>query len=262
MYFIVVLGTAGSGKSYMTAALADWMEDNELSVARVNLDPAAEWIPYTPDVDVRNYVDARDLMAKMGLGPNGALVAAVDMMVSHLESLVNEIRETEANYVILDTPGQMELFAFRSTGPVVLSSIIGGARSAGVFLVDPLFASRPSSLLSVLLLYTSVRVRVNMPLVPVLSKADIVSASAIQEIRRMLEEPPYFEDRLYQEGVEPGIVEVARSLTEAYAAGESMVELVEASAKTMAGIDAVYAALQQVLVGGEDYLTEEPSPRI
>ncbi|HIP65006.1 MAG TPA: GTPase, partial [Pyrodictium sp.] len=62
MYFIVFVGPAGSGKSHLVDAFGDWLEFNELSVARVNLDPAAEWLPYEPDVDVREYVDARKVM--------------------------------------------------------------------------------------------------------------------------------------------------------------------------------------------------------
>ena len=50
-YAIIVLGTAGSGKTTLTAALADFLLDNELDVVTVNLDPAVETLPYKPDID-------------------------------------------------------------------------------------------------------------------------------------------------------------------------------------------------------------------
>jgi len=87
MYHIVIMGPAGSGKSTLAKALADWLEDQELSVSIVNFDPAAESLPYTPDVDIRRYVRARDLMIEKGLGPNGALIASVDMTINYIAEI-------------------------------------------------------------------------------------------------------------------------------------------------------------------------------
>ncbi|MEM4474944.1 MAG: ATP/GTP-binding protein, partial [Fervidicoccaceae archaeon] len=58
-YYVLVVGPAGSGKTTLVKALGDWMESLGISYCRVNLDPAVEWIPYSPDVDVREFVDAR-----------------------------------------------------------------------------------------------------------------------------------------------------------------------------------------------------------
>jgi GTPase SAR1 family protein len=46
---IFLIGTASSGKSTLTSALADWLKENEQSVATVNLDPAVISLPYEPD---------------------------------------------------------------------------------------------------------------------------------------------------------------------------------------------------------------------
>src|SRR4030042_6806537 len=59
-----IIGTAGSGKSLFTAALSEWLKMSKQDVAVVNLDPGALKLPYSPDVDVRNYVDVGDLMEK------------------------------------------------------------------------------------------------------------------------------------------------------------------------------------------------------
>ncbi|HDD67344.1 MAG TPA: hypothetical protein ENG31_01815, partial [Candidatus Thorarchaeota archaeon] len=57
MFITFIVGTAGSGKSLMTAALEKWLAGIEMSVAVVNLDPGVDDPPYTSDVDVREYVD-------------------------------------------------------------------------------------------------------------------------------------------------------------------------------------------------------------
>lgn len=40
----------------------------------MNLDPAAEDLDYTPDLDIRDLITLEDVMEEMGLGPNGGLV--------------------------------------------------------------------------------------------------------------------------------------------------------------------------------------------
>jgi len=166
------LGTAGSGKTSLTSVLQTYLEDHQLDSIIVNLDPAVEELPYEPHVDVRDYVDTREVMRKTGLGPNGALIASIDMLLMNIEDLKEEVWSYKSNYVIIDTPGQMELFAFRQTGPLVLKALIGDAKSAGVFLIDSSYAQQASNLLSALLLVASTYVRLKIPLVNALTKTD------------------------------------------------------------------------------------------
>ncbi len=264
MYFVVLLGPAGSGKSHLAAALADWMEANQLHVARVNLDPAVEWLPYNPDVDARDYVNARKIMEEYQLGPNGAMIASVDMLIRHVDKIREEIEATRANYVVLDTPGQMELFAFRETGPMVLSKLLEGYRSVAVFLIDAVMAIRASSLASAVLLAYSVRFRLKLPQLNVVSKADLLSSRQMDEIEMMLNNPDYFYERLVQDQIDPTQAEAFAKLLEAMIPPEASMESVVrfVSAISGYGLDDLYAGIQQVLVGGEDFYTEEPNPRL
>ncbi|MEM1561081.1 MAG: ATP/GTP-binding protein, partial [Ignisphaera sp.] len=72
MYFIFILGPAGSGKSYLTYSFTNWLIEHGMDIAIVNLDPAVTWLPYTPDVDIRDYITVEEVMRKYNLGPNGA----------------------------------------------------------------------------------------------------------------------------------------------------------------------------------------------
>ena len=76
--FVYVLGPAGAGKSSFTAIFSEWLINEGGIALLVNLDPATSYLPYTPDVDIRMYVDARDVMKKYNLGPNGAIIASTD----------------------------------------------------------------------------------------------------------------------------------------------------------------------------------------
>lgn len=261
---MVVTGLAGSGKSYLVDALGDWLESHEVSVARVNLDPAAEWTPYAPDVDVRDYVDARSVMQKYKLGPNGALVASIDMLVSYVDTIRREVEATRANYVLIDTPGQMELFAFRETGPYILKGLIHGSKAVTVFLVDAILASNPRSLASSLFLSLSTRLRMGMPQIDVVSKADLLQPEQIEQIQEELSNPDTLYSSLIASGVDPLSAEASLKALEALVPPESSSEtpLRFVSAVSGYGLDELYAAIQQVFAGGEDFLTEEPSPRL
>jgi GTPase SAR1 family protein len=54
MFIVFVIGTAGSGKSYLTASFSDWLHLAKQNVITVNLDPGVLTLPYTPDVDIRD----------------------------------------------------------------------------------------------------------------------------------------------------------------------------------------------------------------
>jgi len=64
MKAIFIIGTAGSGKSLLTANLFDYYTKNGNFVGVLNLDPGVENLPYTCDVDVRDYVDLISVMKK------------------------------------------------------------------------------------------------------------------------------------------------------------------------------------------------------
>jgi hypothetical protein len=80
MPIVLMIGTAGSGKSLLTASFGEWLKMSKQDVAIVNLDPCALKLPYSPDVDIRNHVDVGNLMEKYGLEPNGALIVAADLI--------------------------------------------------------------------------------------------------------------------------------------------------------------------------------------
>ncbi len=258
MYVIFVMGPAGSGKTYLTGALSEWLQNHGMDVAVVNLDPAADWLPYNPDVDVREFVTAYDVMKKYNLGPNGALIMSVDLLTNYLDDIRKQVEEMKPNYVVVDTPGQLEIFAFRIAGRIVVSRLSEGCRALALFLIDSYLASRPSALASLLFLATATAMSHGLPQLTILSKADVLSDADLNKLREWIEDPelmlselePEFK-RLYSTIDVPLIVE---------ALIKPMVrELLPVSAITGYGLDELYAAIQRILAGGEDYLTEEPN---
>ncbi len=254
MRFIVMVGPAGSGKSTLTAELADTIESYGPSVARVNYDPAAEKLPYDPEVDIRDYVSVEEFMEK-GLGPNGALIAAVDTSFAHVTEIRSKIDDINPDYVIIDTPGQLELFAYRVGGPVVVRAIIEDRPSATVFLMDPMFFEEPIGMVSILTLASSVAVRLQLPQVNVVSKADLLRREVLEEIIPRLGEEGYLSSLVNSmDGVDDFTRNLALSISEALYVSGFIGEVLPVSIHDPDSLARLYAKLQQILAAGDDYV--------
>ncbi|RLE51188.1 MAG: GTPase [Candidatus Methanomethylicota archaeon] len=243
MLSIMVIGTAGSGKSALTAAFSDWLKNQEKEVGTLNLDPGVKWLPYSPDVDIREYISIDEVMEKYGLGPNGALIACVDMMANYIQEVRNEIRDLAIDYLIIDTPGQMELFAFRTSGPFITAKI-GGENLIILCLLDSMFTKNPSDFVSILLLATSVQYRFLKPQINVISKADMLSIEDKMRIENWIENP----DELRMAVMDERHVmqrELSKRISEAISS-ELLADLVFTSASTWEGFDNLYALIQRI----------------
>lgn len=251
MFFIFLVGTAGSGKSLLTASLEKWLVESDLSVTVVNIDPGVESPPYTSDVDIREYVDYGEVMNSFGLGPNGALVASLDMGVSSIDNLREEIIETERDYVLVDCPGQMELFAYRNSGPLMVSGLRGDDSSLSLYLLDSNIARTASGYLSSMLLGLSINIRFGLPQLNILSKSDILMEDEIEEIVQWGTEIHLLEEAL--ERSSEGLVrEYSKSILDMLRSIGTASVTIPVSAKDMTGFDILYGEIQRIFCGGDN----------
>jgi len=172
---IFISGTAGAGKSLLTSKLYEYYTKNGAFAAVLNLDPGVENMPYTCDIDVRDYVDYVSIMQKYDLGPNGALIMANDLIASKIDDIQNEVNRVNPDYLLVDTPGQIELFAYRTSGPFLVENISSEEKTS-IFLFDGALITSPVNFVSIALLATSIRLRLNLPAINVLTKTDLIGA--------------------------------------------------------------------------------------
>jgi len=251
MFIVFIIGTAGSGKSLLTASFNEWLKMGKQNVATVNLDPGALTLPYVPDIDVRDYINVNELMEKYGLGPNGALVMAADLIAEEAENLGKEIEDLRPDVVIVDTPGQMELFAFRASGPYIASELTKEPKVI-IYLFDSVFSLNPLNYVSNMFLSAAVYNRFFVPQVHVLSKCDLL--------------PPEDKNRVVEWSASPKALETAieeklsgtkrllsRDMMHAiYRLGLRFL-LIPVSAKTNEGMINLNTALERILTGGEKF---------
>ncbi len=251
---IFIIGTAGSGKTTLVAAFNEWLRTGKQDVAVVNLDPGVVNLPYTPDVDVRDYVDVESLMEENKLGPNGALIVAADMVADRIEEISDEIQELKSDVVLVDTSGQMELFAFRASGPYVANELLKGEPRTIVYLFDAVFSFNPLNYVSNMFLSAAVQNRFFLPQIHVLSKSDLLPKEHLKKIvdwsahraalQQAIEENLEGSKRLLSRNIMNSVYELGmKSL------------LVPVSAKTNEGMINMNTALERLLTGGDKYTT-------
>jgi GPN-loop GTPase len=249
MESIFITGTAGSGKSLLTSRLLQWYKDNQSYPISLNLDPGAVNLPYEPDIDVRNYIDINTLMETYDLGPNGSLVMASDMIATKLEDIQNEVDNLNPDYIIIDTPGQIELFAFRASGPYFVSNFQSDNKVT-LFLFDGMLVSCPINYISIALLASSIKLRLKTAQVNVLTKRDLI----IEKIHGILEwssSSTSLESALNNEkDTEYSLL--SKDLARSMAKGGFMQNIIAVSSLTMSGMVNLSATLSRILSQGEE----------
>ena len=107
---LFVVGTAGAGKSSLVTAFQRWSRFIETDVLAINLDPGAERVHYDAEFDVRDIISLTEVMGEYDLGPNGAQILAADLLAAQAIDVADELDGLSGDLMIVDTPGQVELF--------------------------------------------------------------------------------------------------------------------------------------------------------
>ncbi|MFQ6134198.1 MAG: ATP/GTP-binding protein [Nitrososphaerales archaeon] len=249
MYAVFITGTAGSGKSLLTSILKPWYTDKGATTVIVNLDPGAFSLPYSPDVDVRNYIDLQSVMETYQLGPNGALIFASDMIATRLSDIQDQVDILNPDYVIFDTPGQVELFAYRQSGPFFVENFDCETRSV-IFLFDSTLVSTATNFVSVALLAASLQLRLKAPQISVLSKRDL-GGDQWKKIMKWSTDVRALEGALAEGKEGTGYLLSSNILRNLVKMGFAY-ELIPLSSVTQEGMVELSATLSRILRGGEE----------
>jgi GTPase SAR1 family protein len=178
----VVSGLAGSGKTMLTAHLKENAVDRGKRVYLVNLDPAVESVPYVVNLDIRDTVNYRRIMQDRKIGPNGAIILALNMFVTKIHQLDGLLRTKVAthDYIVVDTPGQIEMFTWSAAGDILVKTLASIAASTEstelsfLYLIDNAKRKNNAAFAASNLLYAcSIRHNIQFPLKLVYTKCDL-----------------------------------------------------------------------------------------
>ena len=247
-----VIGTAGSGKTVLTGSLASYLRAQGSQVQIANLDPAVRFLPYPADFDIRERVDIDEITEKYQLGPNGSLIVATDLVASWIDKMIEEMEDEagDIDVFLIDTPGQLEVFAYRRSGQQIVKHFPPD-ESACLFLFDSSLVRRPSEWVALLLLASSVQLRLKLPMVHALSKSDLVPEEDLERIVGWSEMPETLLDDLE---IEKDLArEYTIDLAQAMHGQEILLPVHPISSLTGDGFELLAAQLSHIWTRGEDW---------
>lgn len=196
---VLVMGPAGAGKTTFCSALIQYLRNNRRHCFYVNLDPAADAFVYEPDIDIKELISLEDVMEEMELGPNGGLIWCFEYLLQNLDFLTEPLENvSEDVLIIIDMPGQIELYTHVPILPNLVKHLSGGSlsiRLCAAYLLESTFVVDRAKFFAGTLSATSAMLMLGLPHVNILSKMDMIKGVlAKRELRRFMN--PDLEDLL------------------------------------------------------------------
>jgi GPN-loop GTPase len=201
------MGPAGAGKTTFCSALIQHLRNNKRSCFYINLDPAAEDFVYEPDIDIKELITLEDVMEELHLGPNGGLIYCFEFLLENLDFLTDPLENvTEEYLIIIDMPGQIELYTHVPIVPNLVKALSRGSLNISMcaaYLLESTFIGDRSKFFSGTLSAMSAMLMMELPHVNILSKMDLVKGQVTRKEMKKYIEPDI---ALVQDAPESGLV--------------------------------------------------------
>uniref|UniRef100_A0A7N0TSN7 GPN-loop GTPase n=1 Tax=Kalanchoe fedtschenkoi TaxID=63787 RepID=A0A7N0TSN7_KALFE len=172
---IIVVGMAGSGKTtFMNRLVCHTFETKKRGYV-VNLDPAVLTLPFGANIDIRDTVRYKEVMKQFNLGPNGGIVTSLNLFATKFDEVINMIerRADQLDYVLIDTPGQIEIFTWSASGAIITEAFASTFPTIVTYVVDTPRSASPPTFMSNMLYACSILYKTRLPLVLAFNKIDV-----------------------------------------------------------------------------------------
>lgn len=189
---VLALGPAGAGKTTFCSALIQHLRANRRSCFYINLDPAAEEFVYEPDVDIKDLITLEDVMEEMHLGPNGGLIYCFEFLLENLDFLTEPLENVTEDYlIIIDMPGQIELYTHVPILPTLVKHLARGSLNVNLcaaYLLESTFIIDRAKFFAGTLSAMSAMLMLEVPHINILSKMDLVKGTvAKKDLKRFID---------------------------------------------------------------------------
>ena len=180
---LIVIGMAGAGKTSFVSRLNTYLHSRQTPPYVINLDPACHEVPYPCNIDIRDTVNYKEVMKQYSLGPNGAIMTSLNLFSTKFDQIIDLIdkRSKECKYVLIDTPGQIEVFTWSASGSIITEALASSFPTVICYVMDTSRSVNPVTFMSNMLYACSILYKSKLPFVIVMNKNDIIHHSFIGE---------------------------------------------------------------------------------
>ncbi|KAB2014684.1 hypothetical protein ES319_D09G243700v1 [Gossypium barbadense] len=172
---IIVVGMAGSGKTTLLHRLVCHTQASNIRGYVMNLDPAVMTLPFGANIDIRDTVKYKEVMKQFNLGPNGGILTSLNLFATKFDEVISVIerRADQLDYVLVDTPGQIEIFTWSASGAIITEAFASTFPTVVTYVVDTPRSSSPVTFMSNMLYACSILYKTRLPLVLAFNKVDV-----------------------------------------------------------------------------------------
>ncbi|URD83458.1 hypothetical protein MUK42_18697, partial [Musa troglodytarum] len=172
---IIVVGMAASGKTTFLHRLVCHTQSSNVRGYVLNLDPAVMTLPFAANIDIRDTVHYKEVMKEYNLGPNGGILTSLNLFATKTDEVISAIERwaDQLDYVLVDTPGQIEIFTWSASGAIITEAFSSTFPTIIAYVVDTPRAANPVTFMSNMLYACSILYKTRLPLVLTFNKVDV-----------------------------------------------------------------------------------------
>jgi len=200
----------------------------------INLDPAVSRVPFACNIDIRDSINYREVMAQYRLGPNGGILTSLNLFATKVDQIVSLLEKRTAppppppppppsssptptptptatgtegprtkpiSHILIDTPGQIEVFVWSASGSILLDAMASSLPTVIAYVIDTPRTASTSTFMSNMLYACSILYKTRLPMILVFNKTDVTDAAFAREWMLDFEA---FQEALRREEVESG----------------------------------------------------------
>ena len=179
---LIVLGMAGSGKTTFVQKLEEEIADKDKESYIINLDPAVMDTLYEPNLDIRDTIKYKEVMTSNNLGPNGAILTSLNLFSTNIDKVISILEpKKDLDFVVIDTPGQLEVFSWSASGKLITDSFSIIFPSILIYIIDIPRCNNPNTFSSNMLYALSIMYKMKLPLLIAFNKVDVTKDNKVIE---------------------------------------------------------------------------------
>nr|BAS01586.1 ATP/GTP binding protein [Lotharella vacuolata] len=171
---IIFIGSGGSGKTSLIYLIHKLFIKKNITHILINFDPSVKFLPFIPNLDIRDTVNYERTKKNFNLGPNSAILTSLNLFVTKINQLFEICNQfnTLLKYFICDTPGQIEVFLWSVSGYIIINLLKFFFKVCIIYMIDMKQCHSLKFLMVNLLIATTISYRLKSKFLIIWNKND------------------------------------------------------------------------------------------